>query len=353
MTDNRKFTGYVGTYTKGDSKGIYTFTLDTETAKMTDVKEAAQLENPTYVTVSQDNRYLYAVVKKGDTGGVAAYSIDQQTGELTALNDQTLEGASPCHVSVDSKNRYVVTANYHKGTIESYVVNQAHGTVQPVSSIMQHEGAGPNQERQEKPHAHYAGFTPDEKYVAAVDLGIDQLITYKLNDGMLTKGNTLSVKPGSGPRHLAFHPNGKYAYIMTELSSEVIVLAYNAGDGSFTELQYISTIPQDFTENNQGSAIHLSSDGRFVYAGNRGHDSIAVFSVNEESGELTFVKHTSTEGNWPRDFMLDPTEKFLIASNQESHNLVLFSRDEDAGTLTLLQSDVTVPYPVCIKFFNM
>lgn len=353
MTDNRKFIGYVGTYTKGDSKGIYTFTLDTETAKITDIKEAAHLENPTYVTISQDNQYLYAVVKKDGTGGVAAYSINQQTGELTALNDQVLEGASPCHVSVDSNNRHVVTANYHKGTIESYVVNQEDGTVQPAASIMQHEGSGPNQERQEKPHAHYAGFTPDEKYVAAVDLGIDQLITYKLNDGVLTKVNTLSVKPGSGPRHLAFHPNGKYAYMMTELSSEVIVLAYNAEDGSFTELQYISTIPQDFKENNQGSAIHLSSDGRFVYAGNRGHDSIAVFSVNQESGELTFVEHTSTEGNWPRDFMLDPTEKFLIASNQESHNLVLFSRDKAAGTLTLLQSDVTVPYPVCIKFFNM
>lgn len=353
MTADNKFTGYVGTYTKGDSKGIYTFTLDTEAAKMTDVKEAAQLENPTYVTISQDNHYLYAVVKKGDAGGVAAYSIDQQTGELTALNEQTLEGASPCHVSVDSKNRHVVTANYHKGTIESYVVNQADGTVQPAISIMQHEGSGPNQDRQEKPHAHYAGFTPDEKYVAGVDLGTDELITYEMNDGVLTKVNTLSVKPGSGPRHLAFHPNGKYAYIMTELSSEVIVLAYNAENGTFTEQQYISTIPQDFTENNQGSAIHLSSDGRFVYAGNRGHDSIAIFSVNQESGELTFVEHTSTEGNWPRDFVLDPTEKFLIASNQESHNLVLFSRDEEAGTLTLLQSDVTVPYPVCIKFFNI
>ncbi|KAB7706179.1 beta-propeller fold lactonase family protein [Bacillus aerolatus] len=353
MTNNNKFIGYVGTYTKGDSKGIYTFTLDTETAKITDVKAAATLDNPTYLTISQDNRYLYAVVKEGSKGGIAAYSINNQTGELEALNRQLLEGASPCHVSVNRENLTAVTANYHKGTIESYAVDQEKGTVSPVSSIMEHEGSGPNKERQEKPHAHYAGFSPDEKYVLAVDLGIDQLITYQVNKGILSEANRLFANPGSGPRHLVFHPNGKYAYVMTELSSEVISLIYNPEDGSFTELQYTPTIPADFSENNQGSAIHISSDGRFVYAANRGHDSIAVFSVNQDSGELTFVELTSTEGNWPRDFILDPTGKFLVASNQESGNLVLFSRDESTGKLTLLQSDVSVPDPVCVKFLNV
>ncbi|GAA3328231.1 hypothetical protein GCM10020331_071360 [Ectobacillus funiculus] len=203
-----------------------------------------------------------------------------------------------------------------------------------------------------KPHAHYSGFTPDEKkYIVAIDLGIDKLITYAVKEGALSEVHALSVKPGSGPRHLAFHPNGKYAYIMTELSSEVIALAYNAEDGSFTELQYISTIPADFTENNQGSAIQLSADGRFVYAANRGHNSIAIFSVNQDSGELTFVERTHTEGNWPRDFRIDPTGAFLVASNEESGNLVLFARNEQTGTLQLLQSDVRVPKPVCVAFF--
>jgi 6-phosphogluconolactonase len=353
MTINHKFIGYIGTYTKGDSKGIYTFTLDTEAAKITDVKVVAILGNPTYLTISQDNQYLYSVIKEGESGGVAAYSINGQTGELKALNKQLLEGASPCHISVDRENRNVVTANYHKGTVESYSVNKENGTVNPASSIIEHKGSGPNKERQEKPHVHYSGFTPDEKYVAVVDLGIDKLITYELNNGTLTEVNSLSVKPGSGPRHLTFHPNGKYAYLMTELSSEVIALAYNKEDGSFTELQYISTIPKNFTENNQGSAIHISSDGRFVYAANRGHNSLAVFSVNQDSGELAFIEHTLTEGDWPRDFMLDPTEKFLVASNQESGNLVLYSRDESTGKLTLLQSDVSVPYPVCVKFLNV
>ncbi|MFC3884490.1 lactonase family protein [Bacillus songklensis] len=353
MTANSKFIGYIGTYTKGDSKGIYTFTLDTEAAKIMDVKAAANLGNPTYLTISHDNRYLYSVIKEGESGGVAAYSINGQTGELKLLNSQVLEGASPCHVSVDSEHGNVVTANYHKGTVESYLVNKENGTVHPASSIIEHKGSGPNKERQEKPHVHYAGFTPDEKYVAVIDLGIDKLITYEVNNGTLTEVSSLSVKPGSGPRHLDFHPNGRYAYLMTELSSEVIALTYKAEDGSFTELQYISTIPKDFIENNQGSAIHVSSDGRFVYAANRGHNSIAVFSVNQDSGELTFIEHTSTEGDWPRDFMLDPTEKFLVASNQESGNLVLFSRDESTGKLTLLQSDVFVPYPVCVKFLNV
>ncbi|MDG4657820.1 lactonase family protein [Ectobacillus antri] len=340
------FIGYIGTYTKGDSKGIYSFTLDTEAKQIRDVQLAAELDNPTYVTISKDNRYLYAVVKEGDKGGAAAYRIEG--GSLEALGTQVTEGASPCHVSVDSKKQTVVTANYHKGTIESYQVNED-GSLRPVLSVMSHSGSGPNEERQEKPHAHYAGFTPDEKYVIGVDLGTDEVITYEVKDSTLTRVHTLKVKAGSGPRHIAFHPNGKLAYVMTELSSEVIVLSYQ--EGTFTEVQYISTIPSDFTDNNQGSAIHLSADGRFVYAGNRGHNSIAVFRA-EETGELTFVAHTHTEGDWPRDFMFDPTEQFLVASNQESSSLTLFARDAQAGTLTLLQKDVAVPYPVCVKFLH-
>ncbi|MEK5176039.1 lactonase family protein [Heyndrickxia sp. FSL W8-0496] len=342
------FTGFIGTYTKGESEGIYTFSLDTEEARIQGVKLAASLDNPTYVTVSQDKQYLYSVVKEGEQGGAASFSI-KNNGELEELNRELSPGASPCHISVDSKNKTVVTANYHRGTVEAYLTT-SNGSLEPVSSIIQHEGSGPDKERQEKPHVHYAGFTPDEKYVAVVDLGIDQLITYEVVNGQLKLANKLSLKPGCGPRHLTFHPNGDYAYLMTEMSSEVVALQYNNKDGSFQILQYISTLPIDFTENSQGSAIHISSDGHFVYAANRGHDSIAVYGVNQETGELTFIEHTLTEGNWPRDFVLDPTENFLIASNQNSSNLVLFKRDSVSGKLTLLQSDIKVPDPVCVKF---
>ncbi|MFS0880099.1 lactonase family protein [Metabacillus niabensis] len=344
------FNGYIGTYTKGDSKGIYSFTLDTEAKQISNVKAVAELNNPTYVNISNDNKVLYAVVKEGDKGGVASYAINNQTGELTELSRQVTEGASPCHVSVDKNNQQVVTANYHRGTVEAYLVNED-GTLNRSTSIMQHEGQGPH-ERQEKPHTHFSGFTPDEKFVVAVDLGIDKVITYKIDNGALTEAHTLLVKAGSGPRHITFHPNGKYAYVMTELSNEVIALSYNAETGIFTELQYIAAIPEDFTDNSQGSAIHISSDGRFVYAGNRGHNSIAVFRVNEETGELALVEYTSTEGNWPRDFAFDPTESFIVASNEESGNLVLYARDKETGRLSVIQSDVAVPYPVCVKFLH-
>lgn len=347
-----QFIGYVGTYTKGDSKGVYTFTLDTDEKKIQDVKLAATLENPTYVTVSQDNRFLYSVIKEGETGGVAAYEIDSQTGDLKALNSMVSDGASPCHVSVNKANTQVVTANYHKGTIELNSINSESGRIESIQSVVAHEGSGPH-ERQEKPHTHFSGFTPDEKYVVAVDLGIDQLITYEIQEEGLKEVTRLSVKPGSGPRHIAFHPNGKHAYIMTELSNEVIALSYDSNNGSFTELQYISTIPGDFTDNSQGSAIHISKDGKFVYVSNRGHNSIAVFQVDETSGNLTLVERVSSGGDWPRDFVFDPTEKFLVGSNQESSNLVLYSRDSDTGKLTLLDSDITVPYPVCVKFLNV
>lgn len=351
MNEKSFFTGYIGTYTKGDSEGIYSFTLDTDEGAIVDVKVAARLENPTYLTISANNRHLYSVVKEGELGGVTAFSINDN-GELTVINSQLLEGSPPCHVSVDTKNNYVFSTNYHKGSVESYLLNKEDGSVQTAVSIIKHEGSGPDP-RQEKAHTHYAGLTPDEKYLAVVELGIDALITYKVSEnGSLEKVNLQPLKAGSGPRHLAFHPNGKYAYIMTEFSSEVIVLNYHPESGHFTEIQYISTLPEDFKENNQGSAIHISADGRFVYAGNRGHNSIALFQVNQESGELSFVERTSTEGDWPRDFVIDPSEKFIVASNQESSNIVLYSRDESTGRLTLLQSDIKVPHPVCVKFIR-
>lgn len=350
MTTYEKFTGYIGTYTKGDSKGIYSFTLDAANGKITDVKAAASLENPTYLTISQDNQYLFSVAKEGNSGGVAGYKI-LESGELILINNQLSEGASPCHVSVNEENSLLLSANYHKGSADSYRLNPGNGEIQAVLSSIFHEGSGPD-ERQEKAHTHYAGFTPDEKYAAVIDLGIDQLITYSLDNGKLAEKSILNIAPGSGPRHLTFHPNGEYAYLMTEFSSEVLVLKYTSGDGSFQQLQAISTLPADFKENNQGSAIHISSDGKFVYAANRGHDSIAVFEVKSGSFELSFVEHTSTEGNWPRDFVLDPSEKYLIASNQNSSNVVLYSRDKETGKLTLLDSEVNVPDPVCVKFLH-
>lgn len=345
------YIGYVGTYTKGDSKGIYSFTLDTSISKITEIKLVAELENPTYLAISQDNQNLYSVGKEGDLGGITAYSLDSKTGALTFLNNQFSEGASPCHVSVGSAKTNVFSANYHKGTVDSYLLNED-GSILPPASIIEHHGSGPDS-RQEKPHTHYSAFTPDEKFVVAIELGSDKVYTYEVSEaGSLKEVSRLSVRAGSGPRHITFHPTLNTAYVLTEFSSEVIVLSYNEKDGSFSEIQYISTLPEGFEENNQSSAIHISTDGQFIYAGNRGHNSIALFKVHQDNGELSFIEHTSTEGNWPRDFSLDPSEKYMVASNQESSNLVLFARNQSTGRLTLLQSDISIPNPVCVKFLK-
>lgn len=340
--------GYIGTYTKKNSKGIYRFHLNPLLGEITEIELAAELESPTYLAISEDNKHLYSVVKDGELGGIAAFSLNEDSGKITALNRQITKGAPPCHVSVGREKKVVFSANYHKGTIHAYSINED-GSLQSTEAEVMHDGSGPDP-RQEKPHLHFAGLTPDERYVVAIDLGSDILYTYEWNNGELIEKQRLAIRPGSGPRHIVFHPKLQRAYLMTEFSSEVIVLSYNRENGSFQQLQAISTLPEDFTENNQGSAIHISSDGRFIYAGNRGHNSIAVFEVDQASGTLTFVEHTSTEGNWPRDFSLDPSEKFIVASNQESDNLVLFSRNHESGKLTLLQSNLYVPEPVCVKF---
>lgn len=349
MTNIHKYRGFIGTYTKGESEGIYTFIFDAESGQISDVKLAAKLDNPTYLAISNDNNYLYSIVRDGSQGGVAAFSLERIHGKLQLLNQQATEGPQPCHVQLDSGRRYLVAANYHRGTITAYTINEENGQVNGNPSVIQHKGNTPEQQ----PHTHYASFTPDGKYIAVVDLGIDQLLTYEIVDGDLQKVSQLGLKPGSGPRHLTFHPNGQYAYIMTEYSSEAVVLQYHPETGTFTELQSISTIPDDFTENNQGSAVHITSDGRYLYTGNRGHNSLAVFAVDEAGRKLTLVERVSSAGDWPRDFALDPTEKYLIGSNQESGNIVIYQRDQGSGKLSLLQSDIHVPHPICIKFLNV
>lgn len=350
--ENTKLKAFVGTYTTGEGKGIYSFVLNLNTGGIDDVKLEAELGNPTYLNIDKENKYLYSTIKKDKTGGVAAFFINPVTKALELLNYKITEGSSPCHVSLNSNNTYVFSANYHRGIDEVYPINKD-GSLKPVISMVVHKGSGTNKDRQEKPHVHFSDLTPDEKYLCVIDLGIDMLVTYTFDKGILSKYNELALKPGSGPRHMDFHPNGKYAYIITELSSEVIVLEYNSLNGSFKEIQYISTLPADFKAENLGSAIHVSLEGKYLYASNRGHDSIVVFSIDASSGMLTLVSHTSTEGNHPRDFDIDPTEKFLVVANRDTNNIVPFIIDKVTGTPIKINSGVSIPNPVCIKFLRL
>lgn len=351
---NNKLTAYVGTYTTGESKGIYRFTLDLLTGKIENINLAAEIGNPTYLCIDKNNKYLYSVAKVENAGGVASFSIDADSEKLALINYQISEGNPPCHVSLDKKGSYLFSANYHKGEASVFLLSKD-GSINPPSSIVKHEGSGPNEKRQEKPHAHYISLTPDERHVCAVDLGIDKIVAYDFNNGILSKSDelTLTLNPGCGPRHMVFHPNKNFAYILTELSSEVIALKYSPSDNTFKVLQYISSLPEDFTGENLGSAIHISSDGKYLYAANRGHNSIAVFAMDLSSGKLQLVDHTFTQGSEPRDFCLDPTGKYLIAANQTTNNIVPFKIDNETGKLIQINNAVTIPSPVCIKFLNL
>ncbi|MBP0726613.1 lactonase family protein [Bacillus sp. RG28] len=351
MYTKDKITGYIGTYTDGESEGIYSFSLDLKNGKIGEVELAAKLDNPTYLHITKDNKNLYSVIKIDQAGGIAAFSIPNESKNLELLNYQVSEGKPPCHVNVDPEHHYVFSSNFHTQKVEVFPVKNDM-SIGEASITLFHEGHGLHKDTQEKPHLHFAGVTPDEQYLYVVDLGSDQVITYDIKNNF-EKKSSLAIKPGSGPRHLKFHANGKFAYLINELSSEVTVLKYNSQDGSFKEIQYISTLPKDFNGKNTCSAIHLSHDSRFVYAGNRGHDSIAVFSIHPETFELTLISHASTAGSGPRDFALDPTGTFIVASNQNTSNLVLFKINQTSGELTKIQDDISVPNPVCVKFSHI
>ncbi|EKQ52241.1 MULTISPECIES: lactonase family protein [unclassified Clostridium] len=354
--ENGKYIAYVGTYTYGDSKGIYKLTLNENDCKIEDIELVSELAHPTYLTINKNNTHLYSVVKNnenGEKGGVAAFEINPANYSLTPLNYSLRSGKSPCHIILDKANEYVFTSNYHKAELISYKI-ASDGSIEKDLDTAVHVGSGPNKPRQDSAHIHFADFTPDGEYIYTIDLGLDKLSLYSLKDGYLKEDSdrSINLKPGSGPRHMDFHPNGNFAYLLTELSSEVSVLKYDKVNKTFEAVQYISMLPDDCSVESTGGAIHLSSDGSYLYTSNRGYDSITVFKVDSISGKLTFVSNTKLQGKAPRDFSLSPSGKFLIAANQTTNNVELYSIDKSTGELTYLNISEYIPNPVCIKFLN-
>ncbi|WP_462259533.1 lactonase family protein [Vagococcus teuberi] len=334
----------LGSYTRRISEGIYDITLDTKKKELVQLTHLISEDNPTYLDVS-DNDILYAVAKEGDLGGVASYKKNDN-GTYTLLNRVMLEGAPPCYIAVDNKRQVVYGANYHQGILYSYKISED-GSLTLADKI-QDNGHGPH-ENQDGPHVHYADLTPDNRLVVC-DLGNDTVYTYDVdNEGKLTEVAKFIASPGTGPRHLVFHPTKPIAYLFGELSSDVLVLDYDASTGSFKELQTISTLPETHTGFNGGAAIRISKDGKFLYASNRGHNSLVVYSISEDGKTLNTLQWISVEGDFPRDFNLSKTDDFIVVSNQNSDNLTLFERNNDTGLLTLLQKDVFAPEVVCVK----
>ena len=333
---------YIGTYTKQDSEGIYLVELSEE-GKVLEVRNVAKVDNPTYLALSNDNKYLYSVSRVDGKGAVTSFEVEEN-GHLKELTSVAQEGNPPCYVELNSDKSTLLSANYHLGTIDSYSVEN--GELVKLLSTDHHEGSGVH-ERQEKPHVHFSGFTPSEKYVFSCDLGTDEITSYKLNEGVLEKVATFKAKDGSGVRHIVFSSDEKQAFVMTELTSEVIAFDYD-GEGNLTNPTYYPTLPKDFSLENKGSAIKISNDNRFIYVSNRGQDAIVVFE-NTASG-LKQLQTISTEGQGPRDFDLSKNNNFAIATNENSGTITVYKVNKETGKLTVVDSEVTVLEAVCSKF---
>jgi 6-phosphogluconolactonase len=349
---------YVGTYTTGKSEGIYLYRLNLATGEFKRVATTKGVVNPSFLTLAPNRRYLYAVNEVADFGGkksgaVSSFAIDQRTGELRFMNQQPSLGSDPCYVEVDAAGRFVLIANYTGGSVAVFPV-QPDGSLGEAAEMKQAVGSSINRERQEGPHAHCIVLDRSNRFAYSCDLGTDKIMIFRFDarNGKLLPGEPpwMQVKPGTGPRHLAFHPSGKSVFAVNELYSTVSTFKRDLEEGSLSELQTLSTLPPDFKGTSWSADIHVSSDGRFLYCSNRGHDSIAMFAIDPRLGTLTSMGHESTRGMTPRNFAIDPTGAFLLVANQKSDNIVVFRRDQKTGRLSSTGQVAQVPSPVCLKF---
>ena len=349
---------YVGTYTtKRSSKGIYVYRFDAAAGRLQDLGLAAQAVDPSFLAVHPNGRYLYAVNEVGEFGGqksgaLSAFAIERSTGKLKLLNQVASRGAGPCHISVDKTGQFVLVANYDGGSVATFFVHDD-GSLGEAASFVQHFGSSINKDRQEAPHAHWIGTSADNRFVLAADLGLDEVLIYRFdaNKGTLSANVPpfVKVNPGAGPRHFAFHPNGKFGYVLNELEASVTAFSYHAKNGSLSVLQMSATLPKDYSGPKEAAELVVHPSGEFLYASNRvGIDTITAFAIDSAKGTLKLVDKFSTNGTTPRNFAIDPTGSFLLAANQESGNIVVFSVNGATGVLTPTGQTVQVPAPVCI-----
>ncbi|NOS71133.1 MAG: lactonase family protein [Verrucomicrobia bacterium] len=346
---------YFGTYTGAKSKGIYLSRFDSSTGRLTPPELAVGAKNPSFLAVHPTERFLYAVGETDGKGSVLAFSLDSKSGHLTTLGQQSAGGGGPCHLSVDATGKSLLVANYGSGSVASLPV-RVDGSLGEPASVIQHAGSSVNPRRQAGPHAHAINVSPDNRFALVPDLGLDKVLVYRLNSATATLNTNEppfgSVEHGAGPRHLAFSPDGRFVYVINEMGSSVTTFNYDPRNGAMFETQNTSTLPKDYEGAAASSCAEIAahSSGRFVYASNRWHDSIAVFAVDPKTGKLTPVQHESTQGKTPRHFAIDPTGRWLIAENQGSDSVVVFSLDAQTGKLKPTGQTLTLGSPVCAVF---
>jgi 6-phosphogluconolactonase len=343
----------IGTYTKGQSKGIYVYRFYAETGKMAYLNEIDDVSNPSYLCVAANNKFVYAVNENGKNGEVSSFSFDPKQGKLVFLNKQSSGGADPCYVSVDKDQKNVFVANYSSGSLAVLPVNKD-GSLAPVSQLVQDVGHGVNKERQEGPHVHIAMLSPDEKYLLYSDLGTDKLNIMRYHASHtqpLTPASPpfVNIKDGEGPRHIVFSDDKKHVYLVTEMGSAVHVFDYD--NGKLKEKQSITLLRDNFKGQTAGAAIHISPDGRFLYASNRLEtNEISVYVIDPETGILTFVQRATSYGKNPRDFAIDPSGHFLVLANQDSNSIYVYKIDPNTGKINRVSAPINVGNPVCLKF---
>jgi 6-phosphogluconolactonase len=343
---------FIGTYTRASSKGIYAVSFDPSSGSFSAPKLAAETANPSYVTLSPDGSHLYAVSESHAMA--AAFRVGTDRSSLTPFSGpQNAEGKAPCHLMVDHTGKVLLLTNYHSGIVAALPIN-ADGSLGAASSIVQHRGSSVHPERQSSPHAHSVTVSPDNRYALVCDLGLDQILTYRLDPANATLAPAeppfVATAAGSGPRHFAFSPDGRRAFVVSEMAGSVTAYDYDARSGSLRTLDTQSTLRNDFRGENKSAAIRVHPNGRFVYASNRGPDDIAVFSIDQEGGKLTRIENVPSGGKGPRDFALSRDGEWLVAANQDTNSLTAFQVSPDTGRLTPIPTTATISMPVCVLF---
>ncbi|NME66877.1 lactonase family protein [Flammeovirga aprica] len=344
---------YVGTYTSTTSEGIYKMHIDAKNEKLVLDGVAAKSDQPSYLAFSKDHQFVVAVNENSDNklpgkdGQVSLFKVDKATGDLTFVNQVNSGGAHPCHVSLDDQNN-VFVANYSGGNVGVFKIKD--GLLEKKSDLIQYEGKGPQTNRQEAAHAHFSNYIAAKERVYTVDLGSDKVHEYKVVDGKLEETNTIAITAGGGPRHLIWSKGGKFLYVLNELSCTVA--SYTMSESGFVLKEELSTLPADFDKSklNTCAAIKVSKDGKYLYASNRGHNSIVTYKIDQKTGKLTNLGYTKIHGDSPRDFSISPKQDFVVVSNQQSNNVVLFKRNKKTGALEY-KNEVKVPLPVNVVFW--
>ena len=348
---------YLGTYTGAGSKGIYRFELDLASGKLSEGALAGEAINPSFLAIHPNRRFLYAVAEVAKSGAkpggaISAFAIDQRNGKLTLLNQQSTKGAGPCHLMVDHQGKHVLAANYGGGSVCVLPIG-ADGRLGEVTEFLQHRGSSVHPQRQEGPHAHCINLDPAGRFALVADLGLDKVMIYRFDaaHGRLTPNDPpfATLDAGAGPRHVAFHPGGHFAYVINELQSTLTAFAYDAERGTMKRLQTMSTLPGGYGGENTTAEVQVHPSGRAVYGSNRGHNSIAIFVVDPMTGELRSAGHQSHHIKTPRNFAIDPTGAYLLVASQDSNCIVVFRIDPKTGALTPTGSEGSVPTPVCIQ----